>query len=289
MIEVKYIDRLGNNLFQYCFGRIVAEKLGYKLKAVPIPGFPNTGTEVRGHDFSSLPQKTLLGDEPQKTRRQQVDLRTILSDKQNRNILIEGYFQRYEYYKEYKEIIRNDWLLMDAPAEKDVDPDDVFVYIRRGDFVRLGYALPFSYYEGALQAVGKCKDIYIGTDNIKDPFLALFKKYKPIICHTTHDPLKDFVFMMSFNKIIQSASSFSWWASFLSKAEAIYTPAPFFGHWSGEYPGVDLTVDDEARYVYLSCQERYKKSIYEKCIEIKNRSILENIKILGNKVRHWIR
>ena len=117
----------------------------------------------------------------------------------------------------------------------------------------------------------------------------LFKKYKPIICHTTHDPLKDFVFMMSFNKIIQSASSFSWWASFLSKAEAIYTPAPFFGHWSGEYPGVDLTVDDEARYVYLSCQERYKKSIYEKCIEIKNRSILENIKILGNKVRHWIR
>ena len=42
MIDVKYNGGLGNNLFQYCFGRILAERLGYALAAPPIPGFAGT-------------------------------------------------------------------------------------------------------------------------------------------------------------------------------------------------------------------------------------------------------
>ncbi len=38
MIEVRYKGRLGNNLFQYCFGRILAESLGFTLKAEYIEG-----------------------------------------------------------------------------------------------------------------------------------------------------------------------------------------------------------------------------------------------------------
>ena len=55
MIEVRYQGRLGNHLFQYCFGRILAEKMGYKLKADPIPGFPATSVPVEGHDYSLSP------------------------------------------------------------------------------------------------------------------------------------------------------------------------------------------------------------------------------------------
>lgn len=40
MIEVRYRNRLGNNLFQYALGRILAEEKGYALKAAPIAGFP---------------------------------------------------------------------------------------------------------------------------------------------------------------------------------------------------------------------------------------------------------
>ena len=59
MVEVKYIGRLGNNLFQYCLGRIIAEGLGYKLKVDPIPGFPNTNKPVEGLDYSSYASQIL--------------------------------------------------------------------------------------------------------------------------------------------------------------------------------------------------------------------------------------
>ena len=42
MIEVRYKGRLGNNLFQYCLGRILSEALGFALQANAIPGFPGT-------------------------------------------------------------------------------------------------------------------------------------------------------------------------------------------------------------------------------------------------------
>jgi hypothetical protein len=48
MIEVRYKGRLGNNMFQYCLGRILAEGLGFALKADPIPAFPSTAQYVDG-------------------------------------------------------------------------------------------------------------------------------------------------------------------------------------------------------------------------------------------------
>ena len=46
MIHVEYGGRLGNNLFQYCFGRILATELGYKLEAPRINGFQGTWDNV---------------------------------------------------------------------------------------------------------------------------------------------------------------------------------------------------------------------------------------------------
>ena len=34
MVEINFIGRLGNNLFQYAFGRIIAEELNYTLRYV---------------------------------------------------------------------------------------------------------------------------------------------------------------------------------------------------------------------------------------------------------------
>ena len=42
MITVKYQGGLGNMLFQYCFGRMLATRLGYKLNASHINGFSST-------------------------------------------------------------------------------------------------------------------------------------------------------------------------------------------------------------------------------------------------------
>ena len=53
MIKVTYLGRTGNNLFQYCFGRILAEKTGMKMESEVLEGFPNTKKKVAGKDYSN--------------------------------------------------------------------------------------------------------------------------------------------------------------------------------------------------------------------------------------------
>ena len=63
MIEVKYLGTLGNNMFQYALGRILAEEMGYEFSAEPIygenfllregEGFKNTIEKVEGKSYDS--------------------------------------------------------------------------------------------------------------------------------------------------------------------------------------------------------------------------------------------
>lgn len=287
MVEVRFLFNLGNNLFQYCFGRIIAENLGFELKASPIPGFPHTRDRVNGLDHRAAPEQIISHDYPEdfngdyskviSWKNGNLRLENILKDTSPRKIVIEGYFQRYEYYRPYKELIRDRWLapepsLIDTAEIKAIDKDDVVLSLRRGDYVPLGHALPFSYYRQALSHT-KFKRLFICCDDCTDPFISLFKKYKPIVIPS--NPLKNFYFTMSFNKIIMSNSSFSWWAAFLSHAREIYAPIPRRGFWSGESPEIDLTVDDEKRFVYIRCEEEYKRSLSEKMIAVNRLTYLK--------------
>jgi hypothetical protein len=262
MVEVIYEGRLGNNLFQYCFGRILAENLGYKLKADPIPGFPNTKALVDGHDYS--------GYETQALSMHIVDLDSVIKDKSKRKILLnKGFFQRYEYYKPYKNLIKNDWLLIDIEVNDRIEPDDVVVCIRRDDYVSGGYALPFSYYKEALSRL-RYRKIFVCTDSVNDPFISLFKlKYNAVVRPT--NTLDTFKLISLFSKIIISNSTFYWWAAFLSNAKEIYSPLPLRGYWSRETPEIDLKIGDEDRYIYMKCKDIYKENLAEKLIKLKRK------------------
>jgi hypothetical protein len=102
MIQVIYSGRLGNQLFQYCFGRILAEELGYKLVAEPIEGFPGTFESVSGLEFpDESPIIFSGGDRP--------DLDELLRNPPHRRIIANAYFQLYTYYVRYLDRIRH-WL-----------------------------------------------------------------------------------------------------------------------------------------------------------------------------------
>ena len=262
MIEVRYLDGLGNRMFQYCFGRILALRLGYCLAAAPLEGFPATSEKIEGADYSDRPEEILLGHFSDKTKRQEIDLEKLAAQPAKKRIIVEGYFQRYSYYQPYKEQIRSHWFktFRLPPA----DPRDIVMHVRRGDAVLYGLALPFSYYEEALSRV-RFRKLFICTDTPDDPFFLKFKKFSPEII-SSKNPMDDLHFIMSFRKIIQSASTFSWWAGFLSEAEEIIAPLPLNGHWSKEWPEIDLRVTDETRYTYLYCREIYRRTLREKGI-----------------------
>lgn len=247
MVEVVYDGNLGNNLFQYCFGRILAERLGYSLKAAPIDGFPGTSVAVGGKNYEGAIQINLRGQSP--------DLSFLMKADPRRHILLTGYFQRFEYYEHHRRQI-GEWLATTSLGPS-INAEDAVVGVRRGRDYIPQHGLPLSYYEDAIGRLSYSR-LFICTNDASDRFVRhLAKKFGAII--RPPNALDNFSFIKSFNKIVISNSTFLWWAAFLSSAQTIICPVPASGFWSQNDPlsaKIDLRVP-ESRYVYVSA-EMYK-------------------------------
>ena len=255
MIRVNYSGGLGNTLLQYCMGRILAEKTGATLIANHISGFEGTKdlvNEENAHNNDGYIQLT----------NQIVNIDEIASLK-NVDIVLGpmGFFQRYEYYKPYKKQIRQ-WLRTEY-QDVGQTKDDAIIHLRLGDCI-LGdlakhpYVMPPEYYHKALESID-FEQLYICSDpetlnhEMFQRYMETLKEYKPKL--VGGDAIEDFNTIKSFNKIIMSQSTFSWFAALLSEASDVLVPVPEGGHhgheWSIESPGVALFVDDENRYTYV--------------------------------------
>jgi hypothetical protein len=243
---------MGNMMFQYCLGRILAEELGFGLLAEALPGFSNTSQKIDG---------LLVQDPVQVLTGQKIDLTQIRDDLSPRRIILDGWFQRYEYYRPWRRKIRK-WLKIDpAVRTPDIKPG-VVVHVRRGDYVQMGWALPYSYYHEAIETVlPNGGEVWIVTDDSHDPFFRKFAEWEPK--YFQGSPLETMVFMSRSPQFVMSQSSFSWWPTFLGEVEKIVCPLPQFGLWSdvGEYPGIDLIERD--RFICLPCPKAYKATKLE--------------------------
>lgn len=276
MISVNYSGGLGNTLLQYCIGRILASRMGFYLDNKPINGFAGTKDLVDGQcmsldkvkQFSSQPDRCL--NEAPARGYKNVEIRSDSDFNIDEVIQIKdariaigpmGFFQRYEYYKPYKNQIRQ-WLKTEY---KDVGQTkhDAIIHLRLGDCI-LGdlaehpYVMPPEYFHKALKSMSFdrlyiCSDPETMDHPIFHNYMKSFDIYKPKL--VSGSAIEDFNTIKSFNKIIISQSTFSWFAAFLSNATKIFVPVPEGGHhgheWSIESPGVSLFVDDEQRYKYI--------------------------------------
>ena len=214
----------------------------------PVIGFPNA-TSIRKSYWPSffLREERLTGH--------QVDLASLLSNKTKRKTILEGYFQRYEYYKPYKSVIKNDWLYT-KPRYKFKD-DEICISVRAGDIwknnsneiIHPDYmALPFSYYKSIIESKSWSK-IHIVTEDKDDLMVAkLVKDYQAVVHADSVED--DFNTLRSSMNIALSISTFSWWAAWLSDAHSIFMPR--IGLFDpNTRPDINLVVDDEARYEYI--------------------------------------
>jgi len=121
VIKVNWHGRLGNQLFQYALGRILAEGLGYSLESDSIDTFSATRDKIFGISISDT--VSLTG--------QVLDLGLIERIKGKRGISLDGWFQRYEYYRPHKEKIRS-WFNRDLNRpDKVLSKKDLVIHIRR--------------------------------------------------------------------------------------------------------------------------------------------------------------
>ncbi len=263
MVTVRYKGRLGNHLFQYALGRIMATELGYELEASPIKGFPGTSQPVSGARMDGDPI-VLVG--------QSIDFQGLIRGTHMSPIVLDGYFQRYEYYRDYRTSVR-DWL---RPSEETrsrvlsrLRPGDVVVHVRVGDVRKrckpnAHRVTPFAFYRSVLKRLTWDR-LFLVTGDPDDALpQRLARRFGGTIVSGTRE--EDFEMMRAAGRLVMSASTMTWWAAWLSDAREIYFPTT--GQWNPwvqrMFPSVrdvDLVVD-EPRYRYPFAHRNWIEAHY---------------------------
>lgn len=237
MVEVRYNGRLGNQLFMYAAGRIIAEELGYGLSADPIEGFEGTRDKVEGDRHHKPVQMLSPRDHPR--------VADVVADRTPRKIVLKSYMQNYEHIGLNAEKVRR-WFRL--PEGEKADPESVLVHVRLGDFVDLGWAVSMRYYTDIIDEEFEGRKVVVMTDDPESPHLSVFSKYET--SYASGDHIEQFRLMTTANNLIICPSTFSWWAAFLSKAR-VFAPMMRRGYHSFRPFRNENYVVNEERYTYI--------------------------------------
>lgn len=254
MVKITYNPgcRLGNRLYMYAAGRLLARKLGMALQSEPLDGFPRTCDIINGTPESDRVTYgfPLNGADPIP---EWPDLEKWTYHPKicasYGEFTIEHGFVNSRYFVSDRDLIRS-WFWIEPDME--VDPDAVLVNVRLKEFVPLGLALDPSYYTTILERMS-FKKLYVMTDDIGSPYLRVFDRYGP--AYISGNPTEHFRRALAFNRIIMSNSTFCWWFTFLASAKEIYFPminGNRCGSWCLDHlPAIDLRLDwPEVTHVY---------------------------------------
>jgi hypothetical protein len=245
--------RHGNQLCQYMVGRIISEKLRFKLFGIENnhPEYCLNGFDVVYNQptYSSYNTPTQYVGNERNNSHPDCDLEDIINDNTPRRIILEGYFQRKKFFIPYKNNIRQ-WYNF---SKVDVPKDHAVVHVRLGD-IRQAHnhpdLLPIEYYNTALEMLNFNK-LTICTDSPNDSYISsLIKKYNAEIYNDNEK--NTICFIASHDKIVMSVGTFSFWGAFLSDASQIINAIPQRGNnMLSPDNGVDMLIR-EPNYTYIT-------------------------------------
>lgn len=241
MIQVVYQGGLGNNLFQYAFGRLLSERLQRELVAAPIEGFEFSPTAPKGLGIGAPITITDYGHNEGKI----LSLDEIVNADQNNSYRLDGFFQHHSYYDGHRNTIKS-WL---QSKYAKVTVKATAVHVRLQDYKQIAWDLPESYYDQCIELANPT-ELYVFTDEPTHPYIKKLLGRGAKLVYGA--PSSDLQLMSGFDKLIISRSTYSWWAAYLSSAAAIYYPRPQKGFWSKEMPHKNISVPS-AEYIHVDC------------------------------------
>jgi len=248
MFGIKVQGRLGNQLFQYAFALAQKKRLQkkfylhkiYRIRIVQYFNIPESnyffhylqrGYFLLVNKFKPVVIVQDQAEEPEKT------LALFAKD----NILIDGFFQSEQYFKNVTEDINTQLTVKEKFKTSIADftkntKENIVVHIRRTDYINwgndvLGYnlALPKSYYHNALLQIDtQNKNVIFISDDIgftKENF-----NIPGTIYSENNTEIFDLQLLMNADYLIISNSTFAWWGAYLNKnVKAVYSPQYWLG------------------------------------------------------------
>ncbi len=222
MITTHFKGGLGNMMFQYAIGRIIAEKKEYKLE---IQDPDNNGSRL----FKNFPSASAVEGKEVKENtmacapdRQYLDMDAV--NGHGGHIFLHGYWQKHYYYTPHKENIRQWYAYDDSQFEKPSETDLV-LHVRLGDQLKpepVGLPETSETYVDLLKKIPHERCILI-SDEMDSPFLDPVKKF-PTVVPKKGTLMEDFTMLKYAKRAIISQSTYAWWATFLGKPEKVWAP-----------------------------------------------------------------
>jgi hypothetical protein len=255
---------LGNKLFSYAIARVAADILDCNLILPENPlvrrelfhmGYQNEKFMMVGiYDRKNIEGDKVTLDDKDLLHYKKVE--DFINANPNRPIEILGYFTKYEYIKPYKEQIKSYYQKYIKPKRNN---DDIIIMLRDST-QDARFVISDDYYINILENENFDR-LYVSFDHCHkhNTLFQKLKKYNPIYLESGIQTL--FSEVTSFNKIVASQGTFSFWACFLSNAEKIYWPITEDGPNSNNekfIEGVNLIVDDEDRYKFVDLKNKNK-------------------------------
>lgn len=224
-ITIKYEGRLGNNLFQYTFARLYAQYNNIYFDNIFHYQHILDVTEYKycKHDLLASNQPMLITDD------NSYDIYNTLTSIDH-NFICHGFFQDHIFYTNKPTISKFFKLKDNYLLSKNYD--DIVIHLRLNDYPK-NIQIDPNWYINILERE-KFNKLYIviqqsDTNDLRDQYFEKFKQFNYEIVSNKHD-VYDFYFIMSFNKMILSNSTFAWWAAFFSNADYVYTFKPWINH-----------------------------------------------------------
>lgn len=211
---------LGNQLFQYAFGRVQKE---YGINVVYDAGWyqgKNSKLPARSYILDKFNVDVSFGENSrlEKVMEKGFDLSLLKKDGFN----FHGYWQYPDYYNCILPILRKELCVkeeywtkeaLDILDEISMVNDSVSIHVRRGDYLQLPDfpVLSLNYYLQALEQIKVKGNIYVFSDDME----WCRSNFKGVRFIHLNEYL-DFELMRWCSNNIISRSSFSWWAAYLN-------------------------------------------------------------------------
>lgn len=245
-VTCEYHGRTGNNIFQYVFARLIAEKNGLAMDTAWIhPDFIRVTTPAPGDRFV----EPVVGINDLYWNQHDIDW--FSRDFRGKRVMCSGFFQSPMYYDKHTDLVKS---FFDLDKVEKRPKNEIVMHVRLDDYADPGLqsVIAHTWYAKILTSMQfntKKNKLYIVTDpkSKDDPYLKKFIiTYQPTII--SNSAAEDFHFMREFDTIICSNSSFAWWAAWLSEASRIFT----FSKWIREPHGqrIKLPLTKRATPVY---------------------------------------